>query len=254
MGEMKKKVWIFCLAMVGMGVVLFPAAEAWNASPSPQEGIQGSQVITAEDVAGILETHIQMKTNDRRKRIEVKEVRGFEKVTLPPGELSYDIMVPDQIYRGGNVSAVIHFLIHGKEIKKIRVTAQVQVFADVVVARSYLKKNQVIREKDLHLLNKNISLLAPDVVTDFDEVVGKRTTLNMNSQEVFRKSMVERAPVVKKGDRITLIAENSYFRITTLGEVQEEGGRGDRIRLLNVSSKREVYGRVLDANTAQIDY
>jgi flagella basal body P-ring formation protein FlgA len=92
------------------------------------------------------------------------------------------------------------------------------------------------------------------VVTDFEEVVGKRTTLTMNSQEVFRKNMVERSPLVKKGDRITLIVENSHFRITSVGEVQEEGGKGERIRLLNVSSKREVYGRVLDANTAQVDY
>ena len=133
-------------------------------------------------------------------------------------------------------------------------TAQVNIFTDVVVARSFLKKGQIIQEKDLQLANKNISLLAPDVVTDFEEVVGKRTTLTMNSQEAFRKGMVERAPLVKKGDRITLIVENNHFRITSVGEVQEEGGRGERIRLLNVVSKREVYGRVLDANTAQVDY
>ena len=66
--------------------------------------------------------------------------------------------------------------------------------------------------------------------------------------------MVERAFLVKKGDRIILVVENSHFRITSVGEVQEEGGRGDRIRLLNITSKREVYGRLLDANTAQVDY
>jgi len=138
--------------------------------------------------------------------------------------------------------------------KKRRVTAQVNIFADVVAARSYLKKHHVIQEKDLQWVNKNMAHLPPDVVTEFEEAVGKRTTITMNSQEVFRKTMVERTPVVKKGDRITLLVENSRFRITSLGEVQEEGGKGDRVRVLNVSSKREVYGRVLDANTAQIDY
>jgi flagella basal body P-ring formation protein FlgA len=219
-----------------------------------REGSREPQAIELEDVAGILETQLQKMLNDRRKRVEVREIRGYEKLVLPPGALSYVVVLPDQASRGGTVSVSIRFLINGKEVKKSRVTAQVNIFTDVVVARSFLRKGLVIQEKDLQLVNKNISALAPDVVTDFEEVVGKRTTLTMNSQEVFRKGMLERAPLVKKGDRITLIVENSHFRITSMGEVQEEGGKGERIRLLNVASKREVYGRVLDANTAQVDY
>ena len=252
---MKKTSWFFWfVVIVGTGIFVIIPAEVSRAIPLSKEEIRESQVIEQEDVAGILETHIQKRVGDRRKRIEVKEIRGYERLVLPPGVLSYDVVVPDQGYRGGTVSASILFLIDGKEAKKIRVTAQVNIFTDVVVARSHLRKNHVIQEKDLQLVNKNSSLLAPDVVTDFEEVVGKRTTLTMNSQEVFRKNMVERAPLVKKGDRVTLIIESSHFRITSIGEVQEEGGKGERIRLLNVSSKREVYGRILDANTAQVDY
>jgi flagella basal body P-ring formation protein FlgA len=252
---MKKTSWFFWfVVIVGTGIFVIIPAEVSHAIPLSKEETRESQVIEQEDVAGILETHIQKRVGDRRKRIEVKEIRGYERLVFPPGVLSYDVVVPDQGYRGGTVSASILFLIDGKEAKKIRVTAQVNIFTDVVVARSHLRKNHVIQEKDLQLVNKNSSLLAPDVVTDFEEVVGKRTTLTMNSQEVFRKNMVERAPLVKKGDRITLIVENSLFRITSIGEVQEEGGKGERIRLLNVSSKREVYGRILDANTAQVDY
>ena len=252
---MERTAWFsWFVIMLGIAIAAITLAEASYATPPPREGARDPQVIEGEDVAGILETHLQKMVNDRRKRVEVREIRGYEKLVFPPGDLSYDIALPDQAGRGGTVSASIRFLINGKEAKKCRVTAQVNIFTDVVVARSFLKKGQIIQEKDLQLVNKNISLLAPDVVTDFEEVVGKRTTLTMNSQEVFRKGMVERAPLVKKGDRITLIVENSHFRITGMGEVQEEGGKGERIRLLNIASKREVYGRVLDANTAQVDY
>jgi len=252
---MKRTACFFGFVIIlGAGVLAVTVADIVHATPPSREGTRDPQVIEVEDVAGILETQLQKMLNDRRKRVEVREIRGYERLVLPPGTLSYDVVLPDQAGRGGTVSASIHFLINGKEAKKCRVTAQVNIFTDVVVARSFLKKGQIIQEKDLQLVNKNISLLAPDVVTDFEEVVGKRTTLTMNSQEVFRKGMVERAPLVKKGDRITLIVENSHFRITGMGEVQEEGGKGERIRLLNIASKREVYGRVLDANTAQVDY
>ena len=252
---MKRTSWFsWFVIIMGAGMVAITLADIATATPPSREGARDPQVIELEDVTGILETQLQKIVNDRRKRVEVKEIRGYERLVLPPGALSYDVVLPDQASRGGTVSVSIHFLINGKEAKKCRVTAQVNIFTDVVAARSFLKKGQVIQEKDLQLVNKNISLLAPDVVTDFEEAVGKRVTLTMNSQEVFRKGMLERAPLVKKGDRITLVVESSHFRITSVGEVQEEGGKGERIRLLNVASKREVYGRVLDSNTAQVDY
>ena len=252
---MKRTSWFsWFVIIMGAGMVAITLADIAHATPVSREGTRQPQVIEPEDMAGILETQLQKMVNDRRKRVEVKEIRGYEKLVFPPGALSYDVVLPDQASRGGTVSVSIHFLINGKEAKKCRVTAQVNIFTDVVAARSFLKKGQVIQEKDLQLVNKNISLLAPDVVTDFEEAVGKRVTLTMNSQEVFRKGMLERAPLVKKGDRITLVVESSHFRITSVGEVQEEGGKGERIRLLNVASKREVYGRVLDSNTAQVDY
>ena len=251
---MKKTLWIFGLWAIATVFILFQVEEVRGSRVPQQEGIQEGQAIEEQEIEGILETHLQKMINDRRKRVEVKDVRGCERLVLPAGTLSYEVVAPDQALRGGNVSMVIHFLVNGREVKKARMTAQVNIFADVVVARSYLKKHHVIRERDVQLANKNISGLAPDAVTEFEEVVGKRTTLTINSQEVFRKSMVERTPLVKKGDRLTLVIENDRFRITTLGEVREEGAKGDRVRLLNISSKREVYGRILDANTAKVDY
>ena len=102
--------------------------------------------------------------------------------------------------------------------------------------------------------SRNVAALPQDVLLEGEEVVGLRTTISLNGQEVLRKSMVEVPPLVKKGDRVLLLFENAHFRITTLGELKEGGRRGERVRLLNVTSNREVYGRVLDASTVQVDY
>jgi flagella basal body P-ring formation protein FlgA len=66
--------------------------------------------------------------------------------------------------------------------------------------------------------------------------------------------MLEVPPMVRKGDRVTLVVENTHFRITCVGEVKEEGRAGDRIKVTNISSKREVYGRVLDRYTVLVDF
>jgi len=130
----------------------------------------------------------------------------------------------------------------------------VGVYADVVVARHYLKKHREIRETDLQVLNRDLSLLPPDVVTEVTDVLGKRTTLSINRYETLRKSMVEEPPLIRKGDRVLLLVESPFFRITALGESKEEGRRGERVKMLNLSSKKEVYGRVLDSKTVEIDF
>ena len=53
---------------------------------------------------------------------------------------------------------------------------------------------------------------------------------------------------------MVLLVENDQFKITALGEVKEMGRKGDRIKLINLTSKKEVYGKVLDANTVRVDF
>lgn len=51
-----------------------------------------------------------------------------------------------------------------------------------------------------------------------------------------------------------ILFENDQFKITALGEVKEGGRKGDKVKLVNLSSKKEVCGRVVDANTVQVDF
>jgi flagellar basal body P-ring formation protein FlgA len=220
----------------------------------PGQNPQETRTLETEEIAGILRDHLQRLIHDGNRRVEIKEIRGHQKTTVPPGNLSCEITVPEQAHKGGTISAILRFQLNGQEVKRLSVTARVEIYADVVSVSRYLKKHQEIEEKDVQLENRNISLLAPDVVTDVKAVLGKRTTLSVNGREILRTSMVELVPAVKKGDRIMLLVEGHQFKITTLGEAKEEGRRGERIKLVNLSSKKEVYGKVLDTSTVQVDF
>jgi flagella basal body P-ring formation protein FlgA len=222
--------------------------------PHSMESYREGKAIELEEVLKILEAYFQNIYPENSHHIEIKDIHGYERIILPPGLFSFRVIVSERGHQGGNIPATILFLVNGQEIKRLKVTARVDIYADVVAAGHYLKKHQEIKEQDLQVVNRNISLLPHDVVTEFKEVLGKRTTLSVNSNEILRIGMVEVPPLMKKGDRVILLVENHHFKITTMGEVKEEGRRGDRVKLVNLSSKKEVYGRVLDANTVQIDF
>jgi flagella basal body P-ring formation protein FlgA len=220
----------------------------------PMEIDPRTRTIPPEEIIRILESHLLQMNLEGRYRVEVKDLRHYEKIVLPAGQVSCEVSLPEGAHRGGYVAATLRLLSQGEEVKRLRVTARVDVYADVVVTRQYLKKHHEIREADLQVLSRNLSLLPPDVVTEVKEVLGKRATLSINSNETLRKSMVEEPPLIKKGDRVLLLVESPLFRITAMGESKEEGRRGERVKLLNLSSKREVYGRVLDSKTVAIDF
>lgn len=215
---------------------------------------QDGYVVEAERVVWILEDFLKNNLEKQNRSVRVSEIRGFKKFSLPPGAFSWELKVPDRFFQGGNIPVSIIFYLNDRKVHEVHFQAQIEIYAWVVVAKNYLPKHHVIKESDVHLVYRNISKYPADVITNIKEVIGQRTSLHLNAWEVLRKSMVEIPPLVKKGDYVTLLAENGGFRITTIGEVKEEGRQGEIVKVLNISSKKEIYGRVLDKETVQVDF
>ena len=222
--------------------------------PEKIEVVREGRLVQKDEIIEILEENLRNFLPDPKKTLAVQEVQGFEPFILPPGPYSSEVALPESSHRGGPMTATLSFFQEGRLVQKIRVRVRVEIQGFVVLARTGLRRHQEIGEKDVHLIKKNLNLLPPDVLTDLKEAVGKRLTLSVNGQEVLRNSMVEIPPLVRKGDRVLLIIDHSYFRITTFGEVKEDGRRGDWVKLVNISSKKEVHGRVVDAHTVQVEF
>jgi flagella basal body P-ring formation protein FlgA len=244
---------VFFLVLLG-SFFLSGKAFPQSAVLAREKGETAGRYLDYSEVAHYLENQMQKALGDERKTIRVKDLRGGEKVALPPGDLSWEARIPERFYRGGTIPVSLILRAKGEKAREIRVQARVEIYADVLVARNSLRRHQVVEEKDVQVLNRNITSLPGDVATTLQEVLGKRMTLSVNSQEVLRKSMVEVPPLVKKGERVTLLVENPSFTITSVGEAKEDGRKGDRIRAVNIASKREVYGEVLDDHTVQVDF
>jgi flagella basal body P-ring formation protein FlgA len=245
--------WVFLLVLLGSFCLCGEALS--QSAPLPGEKGEGAgQYLDLSEVARYLENQMQKALGDERKTVRVRDLQGGESVTLPPGDLSWEARIPDRFYQGGSVPVSLILRAGVEKAREVRFHARVEIYADVVVARNSLRRHQVVEEKDVQVVEKNITRLPGDVVTDLKDVLAKRMTLSVNSQEVLRKSMVEIPPLVEKGDRVTLLVENPSFRITGAGEVKEDGRKGDRIRVINISSKKDVYGRVLDNHTVQVDF
>ncbi len=244
----------YLLIALTCGILLVPGIGVSGPSSLSVEINREGNGLEQDEVIKILEDGFRTIYPEKQYRIEVKAVHHYEKIGLPSGPLSCDILFSEQARRGGNLSALLLFRTGGREAGKTRVNARVDIYTDVITASHYLSKHHQIKAKDVQWVSRSLSTLPQDALSEIKAVLGKRMTIAINRGEVLRAGIVEEPPLVRRGDRVVLVLENHQVKVTTLGEAREEGRKGDRIKLVNLSTRREVSGRVLDEHTIQVDF
>jgi flagella basal body P-ring formation protein FlgA len=136
----------------------------------------------------------------------------------------------------------------------VSATVKIEVETPVIVVQKPLNRNQTIAKDDVTVVSMDMADLPSNYISNIEDVVGKRTLRAMNPKEVFRTDIIEQPLMVKRNDRVSIIAESETLRITAIGEVKESGVKGDRVRVVNLNSNKEIFARVLDPKTVQVEF
>ena len=124
----------------------------------------------------------------------------------------------------------------------------------MVVARHPIKRRQVITETDVQIVERDVSNMRNAGIPAFEEVIGKRASRAIRAGGVLYTDLVELPELIRRGDVISIVAESKGMTITTRGQASKGGYRGERIQVVNLDSKKQVYARVVDSNTVQVDF
>jgi flagella basal body P-ring formation protein FlgA len=226
---------------------------SWDPTPLEVTVLREGRLVGTEEISRVIEGHIRKNLPGGSIQAEVRDIGNFEAITLPLEARSCKVWISEPLRKGGWVRANLAFFANGKEVRRIIVSALVELFQNVVVADRYLKRHQEIQAEDFRVMPINIQQLPPDAITNPQEILGKRVIANLNNREPFRASLIDVPPLVKKGDIVSIVLERNGLRISCLGEIKETGRKGDRVKLVNLGSKQELFGRVMDASTVQVD-
>lgn len=210
--------------------------------------------VPREEIEKAVLDFIYEKSPWDRSRVKVNNVRVSQKVVLPKGNFTCKVIVPKNTNFLGTIPLSVHFNVNGYFQKKIRATVNIGVLTDVVVTRRPLGRYKPITEDDIHLKKMDMANLPANRITCCEDALGKRTKRTINANVVLRSDFIELPPLVRRGDLVSIIAESDHLKITGLGEVKQKGCRGERVRVVNLDSKKSIYGCVLDSKTVKVDF
>ncbi len=190
-----------------------------------------------------------------RDRVKIKEINIDSDVLLPKGNVSYRIEPLRNADYKGRVPLPIHFTVNGLFQKRVLAMADISVLTEVVVARKTLRRYARIEAEDIELREKDLSKTRSKVITDPDELVGMRAKRTIAAGTILRPGLIDYPPLVRRGDVVLVVARTAGLRITALGVVdQREGRKGEKIKVENLDSKKNIYARVLDSKTVEVEF
>ena len=173
---------------------------------------------------------------------------------LPAGEVSLRVFQKGREELYGYVRLIA--IVSVDNVPRIEVTLSgwIDVFDSVVCTSRRLNKGEVITKNDVFLTKKNISRLHPDILTDMNQAIGLMLKHDVKENDTLKEGMLKRAPIVNRGDMVTILAEMGGIRVTAPGRILEKGYQGEYIRVQNAVSKKNINARVINDSTVMVDF
>ncbi len=212
-----------------------------------------TSIIDKECIESIYKDFIYAHVPWPKEDVVISGIRTGDDISLPGRKFTFEVMPPANGSYIGDVTLRVVFRVDGREARRTRISGHIDVYDNVACTVRPMRRHDIIQKDDLCVVRRIISRTGGAPLHDVGEVVGKRLVSSLRAGEILKKDMMEPTPVIKRGDRVTIVAETENFLITAWGKAMEAGIEGEMIRVCNSKSKKDIYARVVDASTVKVD-
>ncbi len=134
----------------------------------------------------------------------------------------------------------------------IYVTARAIMRSPVLVASRSLARGTILGPEDIELQVMDTGLGRYGYFTEETPVLNQRLKRPVTVGKPIIKTMLEQQAVVKRGERVSIVARATGFSVRMIGKALEDAGLGDPVRVRNLSSKKTIQGRVASPGLVQV--
>ncbi|MEW6669192.1 MAG: flagellar basal body P-ring formation chaperone FlgA [Thermodesulfobacteriota bacterium] len=213
-----------------------------------------AQVISKARMESIFREHVRGHIPWAPEKVVFEKIEAPDGVALPEGKVHWEIWERGSDRYLGHVALTINFFVDGKQVRNVPVSGTITLRQAVLKAARRINPGQVLGRDDVHLVTEQNGTLARDALTSPEEAVGKKAVRSIQAGQAITSQMVEYPPMVKKGSRVVVRARNDLISVTTQGKVMEDGRMGDEVRVVNLSSGREIFATVKGPSQVEVTF
>jgi flagellar basal body P-ring formation protein FlgA len=241
----KKKLKIFFILFVGMYLTL--TCELIVAASE-------TQIIKANEIENSAINHLIKELPWKRESLEINIYYKGKDIILPSGkkELIYKIMNSSQ--RAGRIPMILEIRIDDQFKKRIRINTKVLVSQKIIKTVREVRRGEILSNDEIKIETIQTERPLRNAITNIDSALGYEATRNISIGKILIPNFIKRPALGNRGDKILIKAQKGGMTITTPGILKEDGYEDAMVKVLNMESKKLIYGRLVDSNTVKVKF
>ena len=242
-----KKIYWYLNSIIISSLLIFPTLS--NTASASEK-----QTITVEEIKQSATDFLLRTLPWEKEKLEIEIYYQGGKITIPAGEKLL-------IYKGrggsknvGRIPITLEIQVDGIFQKRIGINSRVMVFQKVVKTTRQIKRGEIFTTDNIHLETIKTERYLGNTIKNLEDALGYEAVSYLpNGRSLLQRSMKKPA-LGSKGEKIMILAEKNGMKITTPGILREDGYENTMVQVLNIESKKVIYGRLVDANTVKVSF
>lgn len=195
-----------------------------------------------ESIRDTVHNYILDSLSDSPLNIEVDVSQPDSRLKLAACSESLTAFMPSGKVRAGNMTVGVRC--SGDSPWKIYIPARVKTLGDVVKLARPVTRGHTLTINDLRVEQDDIGALNSGYFEQPSQLLGFQVKRSMRSGQILNRLMVKLPNAIKRGQKVTLLANTAGFEVRVAGKALGDAALGESLRVLNLSSKRVVEGKV----------
>lgn len=137
---------------------------------------------------------------------------------------------------------------------KMYVQVNLHVFERIAVLKTSRLRGETLQPGDIVYERRDTSPIRDRFLTDANAVLGYELKRTVKAGSVLNMQMLKIPKLVKRGQRVVLVAQAGGIEVKMGGKALGDGVQGSVIKVKNLSSSRVVEGEVVDKGTVRIRF
>lgn len=192
----------------------------------------------------------EIYSNGNEVRVKLNSIPGYARDKAKVRNVNF-VKVPDA--NGDGVCAVEVESTPG-HIRTVQVPFRVYTRRQLFILKQAGQKGDTLDKKDFYIRETYMNGKGADYPPSEEDVTGKALKRDVPANTIITGQMLESRVAVRRGDVVTIIAENSRLIVQSKGKIVEKGCVGDTIRVKNISSGRELMAKVINSSTVKVEF
>ncbi|MGS2724150.1 flagellar basal body P-ring formation chaperone FlgA [Porticoccus sp. GXU_MW_L64] len=221
-------------------------------------GCAGIQVAQAGDN----QSHTSIRAAVKNYLLQQPQIQHFSSVNVATGKLDKRLKLEQcgdslQIFMppGGKLigKSTVGVRCTGPSPWTLYVPVTVMAYAEVATANHPLQRGALLTGDDFTMVEQALHQIPAGYMEHYEELVGKELTRTVSAGKTLTRNMLKSPTLIKRGQQVTLIAQQRNFEVRMNGKALANGAVGDRIRVQNLSSKKIVEGTIDKTGAVVVD-